>query len=308
MRRRTTPVPDRSLAVAAGLAAAATFGLVVLGGAVRATGSGMGCPDWPLCKGQLGPAGGSAALWEQSHRYVVLLVTALVVVTAALVRRHRTRRPDLVGLLVVAVAALVLQAMLGAITVWEGNAPITVVLHLALGMLLLGVLVLATVRAAASTPTSPLARGPLTTAAAVATLSVLVSGSVVADTAAFDRCASWPLCSGSGWLVAVQLLHRAMVLALVVTLLLLAARAWSRPAHHADRPLAVALLVLLAAQVAAGALAALHADAWTVRDLHLALGTAVWTVVVVMGALPRTSGPETDLRVLMRVSGARSQV
>jgi heme A synthase len=55
-------------------------------------------------------------------------------------------------LLAAAVVTLIAQAVLGAITVWTHNAPVTVGLHLALGMILLGLVVAATVRAGMRRP------------------------------------------------------------------------------------------------------------------------------------------------------------
>ncbi len=104
-------VPDRALVVAAAVTAVATYALLVLGSTVRVTDSGMGCPDWPLCNGRVGPVGGTHALWEQSHRYAVVLVTVLVVATAALAWRRRVRQPEVARLLAAAVVTLIAQAV-----------------------------------------------------------------------------------------------------------------------------------------------------------------------------------------------------
>ena len=73
------------------------FGLVVLGGVVRVTGSGLGCPDWPLCYGRVVPPWELTALIEYSHRMVAsAIVGPLVLLTCGvswLAHRHPQRPP-----------------------------------------------------------------------------------------------------------------------------------------------------------------------------------------------------------------------
>src|SRR5213079_2118497 len=66
---------------------------IALGGVVRATDSGLGCPDWPLCHGQALPAIGDSKAWiEWTHRGVAALIGVLVLLMAAVaVLRYRDR-------------------------------------------------------------------------------------------------------------------------------------------------------------------------------------------------------------------------
>ena len=57
------------------------FGLIVLGSIVRTTGSGLACPDWPLCHGHLLPPMEFNAIVEWLHRFVALLVSLLLLTT-----------------------------------------------------------------------------------------------------------------------------------------------------------------------------------------------------------------------------------
>ena len=75
--------------------AVVTYALVVLGGVVRVSGSGLGCPDWPLCHGRLLPPLNVHAIIEYSHRTTASLTSLLVVLTALLAWLGWRHRRDL---------------------------------------------------------------------------------------------------------------------------------------------------------------------------------------------------------------------
>lgn len=285
----TTPSGRRvtALTLTATLTAAAAYGLIVLGATVRVTDSGMGCPDWPLCDGKIGPLRDAHARLEQSHRYLVAVVTLLVLITATLAWRQRRHRPDVGMLMGTAIVALTTQATLGAITVWTYNAAVTVGLHLAVGMILLGLLVAAAVRSYGPAPSVANARSgrpaPLIRTALIAVFFVVVSGTVLANAGADDACKAWPWCpraAAPAHLVAVHLVHRAIVGAAVILLSVVAVQWWRR---RVSRWLVIVLLAGLGAQAAVGAWTSISGTA-TSEALHVALAAGVWCVVVVMTA------------------------
>jgi protoheme IX farnesyltransferase len=117
----------------------ATFLLIAVGGLVRATDSGLGCPDWPRCFGRLTPPPSLHAWIEHSHRLVAAAVIVLVGLTA--VAAWRTRQPRTVRWATIAAVAMVLaQALLGAIVVWARLEAESVTLHLATALALVALL------------------------------------------------------------------------------------------------------------------------------------------------------------------------
>ena len=150
----------------AALAVAMTFLLVVVGAIVRATDSGLGCPEWPLCHGSLiPPLDDPHAIIEWSHRTVAALTGAVVAVLALVaVLRHRDRPALVVGS--VAAAGLVVFQAWGKVTVESDLSGEIVTAHLATAMALFVILLFVWVRsryprapwppaAGAASPSSP---------------------------------------------------------------------------------------------------------------------------------------------------------
>jgi heme A synthase len=294
-----TWAPSRAFRRLTVATAVATYLLVVMGGVVRVSGSGLGCGDkdqWPLCHGSLLPPLEQTALIEFTHRWVAAAATALVVALAVVVwLRYRDVR-WLRNAVTVVVVLFIAQIVLGAITV-EFNLPSGVIMiHLANALLLLGALVwiaVTTAMVGSARARPPLATVRLTGIAVGATYLLALSGALVVDQGAGAACAGWPLCGNgfqftSGQYADLNLLHR--LVAGIVVLLLGYSMMKTRRARPGDRALRLATLsvtLLIVAQVAAGAVLVDTRLPAAVRGVHLALASGLWACVVMSAVLTR---------------------
>jgi len=269
----------RSFARLAWSAAAATYLLIVLGAIVRITSSGMGCGDhWPLCHGRLfPPLDELGTLIEWTHRLVAALVSVLVAGLAGYAWSLRQRAGSTEQFnpgrgAYVALGLLIVQILLGAVTVKLSLPPWTVVLHLGTAMLLLATLLVA---ALGPRPAPPSRAG--LRAAALGFVTVLL-GALTANTGASSACFGFPLCNGQlvpdgTYLQYIHWTHRLLAYALFGYTLWWARRTRQRAAWSV-----LGLVILQIAVAAAMVLLALPAP---LQALHVAIGAAVWAGLVV---------------------------
>ena len=311
--------PSFRIATRLGLATALlTFGLIVIGSVVRTTGSGLACPDWPLCQGRLIPPLESHVLIEWFHRLVALLVSLAIVSLGAFTLSIAALRRRLGGLIVLLWSLLATQVLLGALTVWKLLDPSVVSGHLGVALLIFSTLIVYTRRAERSAEEGtrvPRRAGLLPAFAAATGLTYVQAllGGVVSSRHAGLACPDWPTCFGA-WLpplqglVGLQMAHRFGAY-LLTALVLVAATA----ARHAPDPLVrragPAALGLVVAQVMLGVSnVTLGLPVW-LSALHLATATALLGVLLdatlAIAALPRAAA-ETDPVAVLRAGGAAS--
>jgi protoheme IX farnesyltransferase len=263
---------------------AATFVLIAVGGLVRATDSGLGCPDWPRCFGRLVPPAELHAWIEHSHRLVasvVMVLVALLVVAAYRTGQERAVRRAGVAALVMVLA----QAMIGAFVVWWKLEAESVTLHLATALALVALLIFITFRARYP------GRGRRTgqdrrfvrlvgAGAGLVYLQMLVGSTVTGHHAGL----AYPLevlGPDLGPAVArIQLAHRtlALVVGLLVLAIWLAARRGQR-AHPTVTRLAGYAAGLVAVQIGLGLANVVNRLSALTVVPHLAVGALLWGTV-----------------------------
>jgi heme A synthase len=290
----------RKLVLATGIA---TFALIILGGVVRVSDSGLGCgpagsgfSGWPFCNGDVVPGVDLNSIIEYAHRALAIVVGLMILSLFVLAwRRYRFLLPAASLLLVLVIA----QGALGGATVEENLEEAYVAAHLGLAMLLLGLLIYMwrSVTGASQVDGGPRLRA-LAIVATGAVLCTVVAGGYMAGTQNYGRAdyqlgdgahhacgKQFPTCNGEfmpfgeAELVDIHLTHRAfmylaslLVIALVVVSLrrsVLTRAAW-------------ALGALLAIQILVGALNVWLDEYEALILLHLALGTLLWATSLTM--------------------------
>ena len=311
--------------------------LVTIGVIVRATGSGLGCPDWPLCHNQLIPALGDYKAWiEWIHRTVAVVIGFEVIGLAILAfLDHRDRR-TLLGATVVAVLLVGFQAWLGRETVRLGNSGESVTAHLASAMALVGLLVWILVRSLYPARLTGRGSQRFTLGAAFGAGSVfalLLFGSHVTATSQWYVFPDWPLMNGTPFPTltdanSANVLHRWIAVAVGVIVAAVFVTAWRlRPRAQPIVRLAAIAAILFPIQALIGGLQILTGlSGWT-QTVHLALGALIWALLVALVSVaylesraavsepvdgsgaPATSGPSGDpTRVRTRADTVRAYI
>ena len=285
----------RGFAVASAVSA---YLLIVLGGLVRITGSGLACPDWPLCHGRLIPPLQGPILIEYSHRLAAALVSALVVATLLSAAGVRRWAPQAVPTALSVLGIVAVQIILGALTVKLELTPALVVMHLGVAMFFLAVLLVQAVGAlrgaADALPASP-SLHRLAQAAAAATYLMILIGGYVAASGAGLACPDVPLCRGAALLLPdpgarMHMLHRGW--SLVVLALVLWTSAAARPAPAGGRAVTAAARLaaaLVLVQFTLGILNIVTRLTPLVRGAHLGIAALLFGTLIVLLTLTRPS-------------------
>jgi heme A synthase len=294
--------------------ALAAWALVAVGGLVRVSKSGLGCPDWPLCDGRVVPQGQKEPIIEFSHRFTAATVVVLLLLsTIWAFRRYRERR-DVSFTLAAALALVPVQAVLGAIVVWLELPGEVVGVHFMVGLVFLSLC--AYPAAAAWRGETAVASSYRSVALAAVTAGlVLVSlGASVVATDAMHGCGEeWPGCdggvAGDDRFGVLQVVHRTLgyaVFGLAIALLVLALRRRG-PVLPGIAP---AIFAALQIPFGVGVVLATHGSVWhdVFRVLHVAGSGAVWASLVAVFAIVTTPAAAVEPAVEERAASTPSPV
>ena len=299
-----------------------TFLLIVVGGIVRVTGSGMGCGEhWPLCNGQWFPPLDLPTFIELSHRFITALVSPLIGAVAIVAWRNYRSVRWIVWPALTALALLVIQILLGAVTVKLTLPPAIVALHLANALALLATLLVITVVAFQLDQDPRIgdsllhfdALSRLVGLTAVAVYGLLITGALVTAAGASGACSGWPLCDGAflpasarGWLHMTHRYAAAGVGALIIASVI---RAWQLRRKNTVIPVVAAVTgALFAGQVLVGAFNVLSGFPTFLNGLHLATAAAVWASMVVFAVLALQYVRLSPLKAALTMRAARPQL
>lgn len=258
--------------------------IVVTGAAVRLTGSGLGCNDWPNCydDGRLVAEVEQHAMIEFVNRLITGLVSAAVMaaVAGALVRVPRRR--DLTWLALSLVAGVIAQILLGALVVLWHLSPYIVAAHFLVSMVLVASAVVLHWRAAADQPPSG-ERGPLWGHAmgvvAMAAL-VLVLGTVVTGTGPHSGEHDGEVARLGFTITSVARVHSGAVWCLLALTVTLWWRARRVPHAQATRGAAEVALWTMGLQGTVGYVQYAAHLPWGLVLVHVAGSLAVWIAVL----------------------------
>ncbi len=301
---------------------------ITMGGAVRVTGSGDGCPDWPTCFGSWIPPFEYHALMEYTHRTIGVLVGLTIIAAVARVwLKHRSEssvvRSSTAGLIAVSVTG----GIGGAVVLSELDPGLRT-LHLLLAesvLLLMAYALVATLYARSATETDRMSRGLMYVAliGSAMTLIALLSGSYAVWRGAGAVCPSWPLCGGSiipqYELVWIHVAHRVIALVSVFPAMAAAHMAMKAKGDSASsaqmlRVLGIAISAIIVAQILLGA-----ANPWTgfaqwARVSHLTVASLQWlsmcllTLLILLPVARRklAEGVDRETSRGVSISGAKA--
>jgi heme A synthase len=318
--------PSRGFRRLALVTLVATFLLIVLGGVVRVSDSGLGCGPggsgfhgWPLCNGDVVPGASIHHVVEYSHRTVASSVGLLTLALALLARRRYRRHRGIVLASSLAFGGVVMEGLLGALTVEKNLREELVAAHLGLAMLIFALALYVWRASAPGTIGAPVpGTSPRFRRFAIATqalvLCTIVAGGYMAGTQKYGRpdyhlgdgahhaCGrQFPTCNdgflpfGQSRLVDIHLTHRVfMYLASIAIITLIVMILRRRPSPGVVRT-AYVLGGILALQILVGALNVWLEEYEAMILLHLTLGALLWaTTAMLTMQLYRVPEPARD--------------
>ncbi len=231
-----------SLKILSGLLLLLIFFQISLGSAVRLTGSGLSCPDWPLCYGLWFPDQDKLSkisdvnfefyqvMLEWIHRFNAAAFITPVTLLVFFVGLKATKEKINQIILYIIILILLLQGLMGGFTVFDKNSPWSVAVHLGLALsfmfLVLKIfLVSLNIKLVSGIPCITKKISTLI-GAIIIVLATMLMGAIVSKSGSSLACDIWPLCSNDGVSIfqhnkIIHLSHRILALISVIFVFLI---------------------------------------------------------------------------------------
>ncbi|MDE0723453.1 MAG: COX15/CtaA family protein [Alphaproteobacteria bacterium] len=279
-----------------------TYIIIVTGATVRVTGSGMSCPDWPLCYGQLipfpAPEGAGytnfQVFLEWVHRLLVSIVGFLMIGLGVMAVKVRKVRPSVLRWTLTSFALLAVQIKLGAITVWFSNIHWSVALHLGTAMLFFGSVIVVKRLVAQGenmnrgTFDVPVRAKVMTWVVFVAVFLTMIMGAMVSSAYAGGSCGGLFSCMGN-WMPSEdfqQLIHmKHRYLALLTFFLVGVYFSMVKNIHPELKKSAKAFKVFLLGQIILGVLTLYSFSHYADYYMHLSVAHLAWGTLFFMATV-----------------------
>jgi heme A synthase len=306
------------------ITAAATFLLLMAGGLVNPTGSSLACPEaFVICHGQLFPEMEGGVLFEHGHRLIAMAVGLLQLALSVLLWR---RRPALRGWAAAALGLVVVQALLGALTVYFQLPWFVSTAHLMVAMSYFALVLFTVWRTRPEPVSAPGSDGPddagrarMRTWVAVGGGAVLVQillGGLVRHHGAALASVDLPLHEGQLWpagapfALQLHIAHRlaGVVIGLIAIATSLAIARAAGQARPALRRAALAVPVAVAAQVTFGIFIILTYRSVPIVIAHFGGAAVLWGLFCAMWLMTGSKGPApraVRVRDARRTAGAQ---
>ena len=278
-----------------------TLLLLYLGSVVHATESSLACPDWPTCFGTMVPEMSGGVFWEHLHRLVAGGLLLMFGLATWLARKETADRPWIFRACLAGMTLLVIQAMVGGLTVLYQLPDLLSTTHLGLALLFLvlaAYLASATSWSRVASPLDTRVASKVTRFAAAAAVLVLfqsVLGGLVRHTDAGMACPDAPLCLGRlvpplvNTPIILHFGHRVVGMLALMTIVWLAIWVVRHGTTAAIRTWAMLAAGLAVAQVSLGFLSVLTVLAVIPVSFHTLGAAALLTALVHLATLARVS-------------------
>lgn len=291
------------------VAVLSTFLLIVFGNVTRVSNSGMGChDDWPRCQGRWYPPFELQPIIEYTHRTIAayLGVLVLAVAVGTLLASGTRRRTKVMAW--TSLGLVVVQALLGAVTVFRELPADIVTAHLGTAELFFATMILTTYfialdrdaphwlvslgRVKRAVPNRPFLLAAQ--AGAMVIFLLMLSGAYTSTTGAALACSDWPDCRDGTFLPGnandytyIHMSHRLVALIAILTVAGVTYAAFRRPVAAVARRLALTACGLILVQSLIGAAYVFSfGDGW-LSTLHLGTATLLWATMLLLVIVAR---------------------